>query len=100
MAIEPVVDLNAALQDIDDFDAAAAIVLYNKALKEAIMNALAMEIKTEFQTVLKDSKLIRKNERDYLLSINPTDLCMEFKNGCPNAFQILTKGRLQNKMKP
>ena len=31
-----------------------------------------------------------KKERDYLLKINPHDLCLEFKTYCPEAYHLLT----------
>ena len=95
LLIQPEYDLETVLEEIENYEEAAAIILDNTALKEAILKSLAASVTSEFRTSLKKSKLIRKEGREYLLSINPTDLCGEFKSGCPEAFGILTKGKLQ-----
>ena len=95
LLVQPEHDLKSVLEEIENYDEAAAIILDNTALKDAILKSLAASVTSEFRTSLKKSKLIRKEGREYLLSINPTDLCGEFRSGCPEAFGILTKGKLQ-----
>ena len=86
----PSADLRDALIDIDNYEEAAITILDDANLREAIMKELSKTITSEWKSCLKVSKLTADNkERDYLLGINPTDLCIEFKHLCPTAYHLV-----------
>ena len=85
-------DLWEALNDVEDYDEVANIVLENRELRDAIMKAISKSVASEWKACLKISKLTADNRvRDYLLGINPRDLCLEFKTLCPTAYNLVTE---------
>ena len=89
--------LKSVLDRIENHAEAAELILQDRPLKEAIFKVLGQQIKSELKTSLKKSMLIAENhkdERDYLLRIDPLQLCNELKTGCNDAFQLITQGRL------
>ena len=104
--ILPSFDLEEALDDIDDYEGAAKTILNNIKLKDAIVNNLvndtaiknvilnniSTDVTLNFKHSLKTSKLTANNrERDFLLGINPRDLCLEFKALFPEAFTLVVR---------
>ena len=79
-----------ATDNIINYEEAAASLLQDSRMKDAIMKVLSQNVAAEWKTCLKVSKLTAdKKQRDYLLSINPKDLCSEFKTNCPIAYEIV-----------
>ena len=68
------------------------MILNDANLMAAVLRLLSKNISLEWKSCLKVSKLTANNkERDYLLGINPTDLCQEFRTYCPCAYQLVTE---------
>ena len=91
-------DLQSLIAEIQDYKDAAQTILQNEILKDAILTVLGKKISSEMKSTLKQSILIaekHKDERNYLLKIDPLSLCREFETGCNDAFLVVTKERLQ-----
>ena len=84
--------LSEALKEVTNFEEAAEMILENEELREEIVKKIGKGISLKLKLSLKNSKLTDdKRDRNYLLSLNPHDLCKEFQEGCPEAFDIVTK---------
>ena len=95
------IDLNPSYDEINqntnyeatdniNYEEAAASLMQDSRMKDAIMKVLSQNVAAEWKTCLKVSKLTAdKKQRDYLLGINPKDLCSEFKTNCPIAYEIV-----------
>ena len=61
-------------------------------MKSAILKNLSDSITSKFKSSLKKSKLTAdKRQRDFLLNIDPKDLCLEFKTLFPEAYFLLVE---------
>ena len=84
--------LKQALQDVSNMENVAKLILEENALMKEILKQLGQNSKSDLKLSLKRSKLkVDKNDRNYLLSLNPHDLCREFQEGCQEGFGIVTQ---------
>ena len=75
--------------------ATSALILEDNDLKQEIKRLILSSAQEELKRSLKKSKLSAdKKSREYLLSLTPTNLCKEFMDNAPEAYQILTEGLL------
>ena len=85
-------NLENVLKCIEDYDEAADTILNNTELKSAIMKKIGKSVTESFRSSLKNSKLTAdKKQRNYLLGINPRELCLEFKTLFPEAYSLLVE---------
>ena len=73
----------------------AKTVFEDVELKQAILKMILSSAHQELKKSLKESQLCKdkeKSTRDYLLSITPASLCLEFRENSPQAFQLLVGG--------
>ena len=84
--------LTQALQDVSNMENVAKLILEQNALKKEILKQLGQSSKSDLKLSLKHSKLkVDKNDRNYLLSLNPHDICREFQEGCQEGFGVVTQ---------
>ena len=91
-------DFSDVLEDIiatKGIKESAEIILSNKDLKTEITKLLFKDSHDTLKSSLKKSQLCAdKNDREYLLSLNPKALCEEFKMNSNPAFLLLVQGIL------
>ena len=73
----------------------AKIILERDDLKAEILRILFKDSHENLKYSLRKSQLCAdKNDREYLLSLTPRNLCEEFKTNSPHAFLLLVQGLL------
>ena len=73
----------------------AKIILAHDDLKAEILRILFKDSHENLKYSLRQSQLCAdKNDREYLLSLTPRNLCEEFKTNSPRAFLLLVQGLL------
>ena len=76
-------------------ETAAKCILENTDLKNEIMKNIFNESHNSLKSKLKESKLCAdKNSRNFLLTLTPRLLCLEFQSQSPHAFLLLVQGLL------
>ena len=84
--------LTQALQDVSNMENVAKLILEENALKKEILKQIGQSSRSDLKLSLKHSKLkVDKNDRNYLLGLNPHDICREFQEGWKEGFGIVTQ---------
>ena len=82
--------LESSLQELGT-DQTAQVIFDNQILKQKLMQLMIEEARYELKKSLKKSMLVNgKRNKDYLLSLSPQKLCVEWIENAPQSFHLIS----------
>ena len=82
--------LESSLQELGT-DQTAQVIFDNQILKQKLMQLMIEEARYELKKSLKKSMLVNgKRNKDYLLSLSPQKLCVEWMENAPQSFHLIS----------